>query len=93
MKKVHQLNNIVSDYGIDVMTGSEPQADWRFVKEAHQFKKLFGKGKEVRSVAANNTAEAKMRRDQQGRTVMMEIGRVATFVKEIKKDPSNLGRF
>ena len=93
MKKVHQLNNIVNDFGIDVLGGSETQADWRFVKEEHQFRNLFGKGREVRSVAANNTAEPKMRRDQQGGTGMVAFGRVASFVKESPKDPSNLGRF
>ena len=59
MKKVHQLNNIVNDFGIDVMGSSETQADWRFVKEEHQLRNMSRKGREVRSVAANNTAEPK----------------------------------
>ena len=93
MKKVHQLNNIVNEFGIDVMGDSETQADWRFVKEEHHSRNLFGKGREVRSVAANNTAEPKMRRDQQGGTGMVAFGRVASFVKDSPKDPSNFGRF
>ena len=93
MTKVHQLNNIINDFGIDIMGGSETQADWRFVKEEHRFGNLFGRGRPTRSVAANNTAEPKMRRDQKGGTGMVAFGRVSTFVRESPKDPSNLGRF
>ena len=75
------------------MGGSEMQADWWFVKEAHQFQNLFGKGTDIRSVAANNTVEPKMRQDQQGGTGMAAFGRISTFVKESPKDPSNLGCF
>ena len=75
------------------MGGSDKQADWRFVKDAHQFRNLFGKGTDVRSVTANNPAEPKMRQDQQGGTGMAAFGRISTFVKESPKDPSNLGRF
>ena len=47
----------------------------------------------MRSVSANNTAEPKMLRDQKGGTGILAMGRVASFVKETPKDPSNLGRF
>ena len=93
MKKVHQLNNIVNNFEIDIMGGSETQADWRFVKEEHQFWNLFGKGKDDRSVAANNTAKPKMRQDQQGGTGMVAFVRITSFVRESLKDLSNLERF
>ena len=93
MKKVQHLNNVFRDFSVDVMGGCETQADWRFVTEEHQFGNLFGKGKKVRSVAANNTAEPKMKRDQRGGTGLCAMGRVAAFVKDTPKDPSNLGRF
>ena len=63
MRKVEQLNNVFNDFKVDVIGGCETQADWRFVKEEHQLKNIFGKGKKVRCVSANNTAEPKIQRD------------------------------
>ena len=63
------------------------------MKEEHQFGNLFGRGRATRSVAANNTAEPKMRRDQKRGTGMVAFGQVATFVREAPKDSSNLGCF
>ncbi len=32
-KKIHQLNKLMSNYGVDFLAGCETQMDWRFITE------------------------------------------------------------
>ena len=56
-KKIRRLNQLMKTYNVDVMSGCETQADWRFAKEDKRFENLFGKGQDRRHVVGYNTTE------------------------------------
>ena len=92
MRKVNTINNLIRDFNVDVIAGSETQADWRYVSEGKQFSNLFGKGQEVRSVVAFNTTED-IGRDQMVGTAIAVVGCITSMVTDRTSDYRNLGWF
>ena len=91
MQKVNTLNNLIHDFNVDIIAGSETQVDWRHVSEEKQLGNLFGKGQEVRSVVSYNTMK-NIGQDRMGGTAIAAIGQVASMVTNSSSDYLNLGR-
>jgi hypothetical protein len=93
-KKIRHLNRIMRDYGGDLLAGCETRTDWRFVtKEEDRFANLFGDGSPMRGIAASNTNDDKIHRDQWGGTCITAAGRFSSFVTEVGADTTGLGRW
>jgi hypothetical protein len=55
-KKIHQMNKLASDYGIDLLSGCKTQTDWQFVtNEERKFCNLLRDGQPTRGSCAFNT--------------------------------------
>jgi hypothetical protein len=93
-KKVRQLNKLMADYGVDVLTGCETQTDWRFVKkEEDRFCNLFCNSQPTRRHHALNINNHKIKQDQWGGTCVAASGRFASFVTLTGGDTMGLGRW
>ncbi len=91
-KKVRQLNNLVRDYGVDLLAGCKTRTDWRYVlKEEDRFCNLFGNGQPTRGVFAANINDGKIKQDRWGGTCITTIGRFSSFVTAVGTDASGLG--
>ena len=93
-KKIRRLNELIAEFGVDLLSGCETRTDWRFVtKEEDRFGNLFGNGAATKGIAACNTNDEKIRRDQWGGTCLVAAGRLSSFVTEVGADTSGLGRW
>jgi hypothetical protein len=80
------------DFGGDLLAGCETRTDWRFVtKEEDRFVNLFGDGSPTRGIAASNTNDDKIRRDQWGGTCIAAAGCFSSFVTEVGANTTGLG--
>jgi hypothetical protein len=92
--KLRQLNRLITEYSVDVISGCETRTDWRYVdKEDSRFQNIFGNGQPTRGSCAHNTNDPKIKRDQWGGTCISAIGRFASFVTDIGYDTTSLGRW
>jgi hypothetical protein len=90
--KIWQLNKIMSDYCVDVLSGCETRTNWRYVsEESSRFTNLFGNGQPTRGLFAHNTNDPKIKRDQWGGTCVTAVGGFSLFVTEAGVDLSGLG--
>ena len=93
-KKIRQINNLMTDYGVDILAGCETRTDWRFVEtEEDRYCNLFGNGYPTKGVCGHNINDDKMRRDQWGGTCISAFGRLASFVTSTGVDSTGLGRW
>jgi hypothetical protein len=93
-KKVRQLNKLMSDYSMDLLTGCKTRTDWRFVlSKEDRFCNLFGNEQPMRGVCASNTNDGKIKQHQWGGTCITAAGRFSFFVTEVRFDASGLGRW
>jgi hypothetical protein len=84
----------MKDYGIDILAGCKTRTDWRFVTDKEdEFHNLFGRGQLSQGVAAHNTTDGKIKRDQIGGTCMTTIQRLSSSVIETGTDLMGLGRW
>ena len=90
LNKVHRIETTRKEYGVDIMTGVETQANWDNVKDDRKFEDLFGMGADKQSAAAHNR-HWKESKTQYGGAAMTAIGRVSGFVDGRGTD--SLGRW
>jgi hypothetical protein len=91
-RKVRQLNKLMSDYGIDVLTCCKTRTDWQFVtNEEDRFCNLFGNGQPIQGSHSFNTNDQKIKRDQLGGICITAARQFSSFVKEVGTDSSKLG--
>ena len=92
--KIRQLNKIIRDYGVDVLSGCETRTDWQFVSdEDSKFENLFENGQPTRGICAHNRNDPKIKRDQWGGTCVTTIGRFSSFIIATGTDTTGLGRW
>ena len=93
-KKIHRLNALMSELGVDVLVGCKTRTDWHFItKEEDCFCNLFGNGAATRRIAASNMNNAKIRCDQWGGTCVSAAGCFSSFVRGVGADITGLGRW
>ena len=92
-KRINEINDLAKKYQVDLILGCETQYDWRCLEDELQFDNLFGVGERSRSIAANNTTERKVAREQHGGTAAVALGRLAGHVIDVGQDPTGLGRW
>ena len=91
-KKIRQINNLMTDYGVDILAGCETRTDWRFVEtEEDRYCNLFGNGHPTKGVCGHNINNDKMKRDQWGGTCISAFGCLASFVTATGVDSTGLG--
>jgi hypothetical protein len=65
--KIHQVNKLASDYGIDLLSRCETKTDWHFVtNEESKYCNIFGDGQPTRGLCAFNTNYGNIKQDQWG---------------------------
>jgi hypothetical protein len=91
-KKIRKINKLMQNYGVNILAGCETRTDWRFVmNKEDKFHNLFCRGQRTWGVAAHNTNDGKIRRDQIGGTCMMMVGHLASSVIESGSNLTGLG--
>ncbi|EJK62189.1 hypothetical protein THAOC_17208, partial [Thalassiosira oceanica] len=90
LNKVQRIETTRKEYGVDIMTGVETQANWDNVKADRKFEDLFGMGEDAQSAAAHNR-HWRESKTQYGGAAMTAIGRVSGFVDGRGTD--SLGRW
>jgi hypothetical protein len=92
--KIRQINKIMRNFGVDVLSGCKTRTDWRFVSDEDcKFENLFGEGQPARGICAHNRNDAKIKRDQWGGTCITTVGRFSSFVNKTGADATGLGRW
>jgi hypothetical protein len=93
-KKIRQINKLMQDYGVDILAGCKTRTDWQYVtSEEDKLHNLFCRGKRTQGVAAHDTNDGKIRRDQIGGTCMTRVGRLGSSVIDSGSDLTGLGRW
>ena len=93
-RKIRQLHRLMSEYGIDLLSGCKMQTDWWFItKEEDRFCNLFGNGCPTWGIAASNINDQRIWRNQWGGTCITTVGCFSSSVAETGSDSSGLGRW
>jgi hypothetical protein len=83
-KKVRQLNNLIQEYGVDLLAGCETRTDWGFIaNEEDRFCNLFGNGQPSRGSSASKTNDRRIKHDQWGGACITAMGQFSSFFTEV----------
>ncbi len=90
--KITTINNLLSNFKVDMLCGCKTQVDWRMVPQDWCFHNRFGIKSETQSVVAHNTNE-QMRPNQYSGCMMMALGTLSPEVVDSDVDSTGLGRW
>jgi hypothetical protein len=92
VRKICQINKLMKEYSVDVMSGCKTRVDWRFTKpRTDGFNSLFAQGQQRHGVCAHNINEY-VRWDQWGGICLVSVGWISTIIVATGIDMMGLGR-